>query len=84
MNRKLKKYCANRNISFNLKVVFKVWKEKTEEYRTEEEQKIKTIGEMRKFIASMFAEKDGNVVVSKDPGATNSEGKTTDEALEIN
>lgn len=81
LNRKLKKYTANRNISFNLKVVFRVWKEKTEEYRTEAEQKIKTIGEMRKFIAT-FAEKDGNVM-SKDSGATNSEGKTTDEAQEI-
>ena len=47
---KLQKFVAERNVSFNLKMVFREWHECTEEKRKKNEGRISIISSLRKFI----------------------------------
>ena len=47
LSRKLQKFVAERNISFNLRMVFKRWMLSTEEWRKKNEVQTTTIGRLR-------------------------------------
>ena len=76
---RLQKFVAQRNISFNLRVVFKNWKESTEEWRKKNEGQITIIGRLRQFLKNNLYS-DASKQSSSGQPAQSSEGKTTDEA----
>ena len=52
LSRKLQKFVAERNISFNLKMVFKRWMLSTEEWRKKNELQTTTIGKLRQHLVA--------------------------------
>ena len=70
--RKLSKFIAERNISFNTKFVFKLWKLNTEDWKTKNTDHLGQIATLRLFMKGK-GEKDSNA-----PAAAATE-KTTDE-----
>ena len=81
---KLNKFIAERNISFNLQLVFWRWRLTIEEMRKDNEVHITSIGRLRQFLknAMGFGDNKGGSS-SASTAAQSSEGKSTDEAEKV-